>query len=249
MKVTSIKTEKVIIGKINLFQLLKKYLPPIKEKTIIVVTSKIVSICEGRVVKIGSIEKKKIIEQEADYYLPSKESKYNITFTIKQNLLIATAGIDESNGNGYYILWPSDPQKSANGIREYLQKTYFLRDVGVIITDSKTTPLKWGVTGTAIAHSGFLALYNYIGKPDIFGRPLEVTQTNIMEAMAGSAVLLMGEGDEQRPLAIIKDIPFVKFQNRNPSKEELNNLKISIEDDLYAPLLKSVNWLKGRAST
>ena len=56
----------------------------------------------------------------------------------------------------------------------------------------------------------------------------------------------MGEGSEQTPLAVISDIPFVHFQDRNPTEEELAELKISIEDDVYAPLLKAANWKKGK---
>ncbi len=55
----------------------------------------------------------------------------------------------------------------------------------------------------------------------------------------------MGEGNEQTPLAVIKNIPFVQFQDRNPTEEELDELKISLDDDLYAPLLKAVKWKKG----
>lgn len=208
------------------------------------VTSKIVSICEGRVVKVGKVDKKKLIEQEADCYLPPGKNKYNITLTIKRNLLIPTAGIDESNGDGYYVLWPKNPQKTANEIREYLKNNYSLRHIGVIITDSKTTPLRRGTTGIAIAHSGFSALNNYIGKPDIFGRLLYVTKANIVDALATTAVLIMGEGNEQTPLAIIEDVPFVKFQDRNPAKSELRELQVPIKDDLYASLLKGVKWSK-----
>lgn len=244
MKTISIKTHKITSSQ-ALSQIINRYISSLKEKSIVVITSKIVSICEGRVVKIGEIDKKKLIEQEAEYYLPSYGNKYNITLTIKRNLLVPTAGIDESNGNGYYVLWPKDPQKTANEIREYSKKKFSLRHVGVIITDSRTTPLRWGTTGIAIAHSGFSALNNYIGKPDIFGRPLHVTKANIVDALAAAAVLVMGEGNEQTPLAIIEDLPFVKFQDRNPSKSELKGLQISMRDDLYAALLKGVEWLRG----
>jgi len=58
---------------------------------------------------------------------------------------------------------------------------------------------------------------------------------------------VMGEGKEQTPLAVIEDVPFVKFQNKNPSKKELKNFHINMEDDLYGPLLKSVKWIKGKS--
>jgi len=245
MKVFPIKTHKIKPYKQNLFEILDKYLKSLSEGSILVITSKIISICQARVVKIKKADKKELIKQEAEYFLPAEENKYNITLTIKNNLLIPTAGIDESNGNGYFILWPKDPQKTADEVRQYLCDRFSIKKAGVIITDSKTTPLRWGTTGVAIAHSGFVALNNYIGKPDIFGKKLKVTKANVSDALAVSAVLIMGEGNEQTPLAIIEDVPFVKFQNRNPSKKELQELHINIEDDLCAPLLKSVKWRKG----
>lgn len=222
-----------------------KYLPKFKERSILAVTSKIVSICEGSVVKIGTVEKRKLIEREADYFIPPEESKYHITLTIKNNLLIPTAGIDESNGNGYYILWPRNPQRSADAIWRYLKKRFRLKKVGVIITDSKTTPLRWGTTGAAIAYSGFAPLKNYIGTPDLFGKKLRVTKANILDGLASAAVAAMGEGREQTPLAVIEDVPFAAFQQRNPTQKELKGLKIDIGEDLYAPLLLRAPWRKG----
>ena len=245
MKIFSIKTHKIRPYKQGLFEILDKYLTSLKERSIVVITSKIVSICEGRVVKSDGADKKELIEKEAEYFLPAEKSKYNVTLTIKGNLLIPTAGIDESNGNGYYILWPKDPQKTANEVRQYLRKRFSVKKVGVIITDSKTTPLRWGTTGVAVAHSGFAALNNYIGKSDIFGRKFEMQKANIADALAASAVLVMGEGNEQTPLAVIEDVTFVKFQEKNPSRKALQDLHIDMDDDLYGPLLKSVKWKRG----
>lgn len=171
--------------------------------------------------------------------------KYNITISIKNNLLIPTAGIDESNGDGYYILWPKNPQKSANLIRQHLRNKFKLKKLGVIITDSKTTPLRWGTTGTGIGYSGFDPLNNYIDTPDVFGRHLRVTKANILDGLAAAAVVVMGEGDERTPIAVIEDIPFVRFVDNDPTDTELGNLEISIDDDLYAPLIKNADWHKG----
>ncbi|OGK11841.1 hypothetical protein A2954_05655 [Candidatus Roizmanbacteria bacterium RIFCSPLOWO2_01_FULL_37_12] len=245
MNIISVKTHKIISSEEDLLTILDKYLPRLKEKSVLAITSKIVSICEGSVIKIGKMDKTELIKKQADYFISPEQSKYNITLTIKRGMLVPTAGIDESNGNGYYILWPKNPQKTANIVRKYLKKKFQLKFVGVIITDSKTTPLRWGTTGFALAHSGFNALNNYIGKPDIFGRLLHVSKASVMDALASSAVAVMGEGNEQTPLATIEDVPFVKFQSRNPTKNELNELNILFEDDLYAPLLKSINWKKG----
>ncbi|MDO8424886.1 MAG: coenzyme F420-0:L-glutamate ligase [bacterium] len=246
MEIFSIKTSKIKPYQQDLMQVLDKYLTDFQEKSILIITSKIVSICEGRVVKMGEAEKKELIEKEAEYFLPPEKNKYNITLTIKGGLLVPTAGIDESNGNGYYILWPENSQATANKVRQYLCRKFKLKKAGVIITDSKTTPLRWGTTGVAIAHSGFSALNNYIGKPDIFGRKLAVTKANVADALAVAAVLVMGEGSEQTPLAVIKSVPFVSFQAGNPSSKELRESGISLTDDLYAPLLMGVKWRKGR---
>jgi F420-0:gamma-glutamyl ligase len=162
------------------------------------------------------------------------------------NLLIPEAGVDESNANGHYILWPRDPQGTANAVRAYLSERFNCRHVGVIITDSKTTPLRWGVTGVALAHSGFLPLNDYIGQPDVFGRELRMTKVALADTLAAAAVLVMGEGREQTPLAVLGVLPFVVFQGRDPTEEELRQRWISIEDDLYAPLLTAVNWRKGK---
>lgn len=126
-----------------------------------------------------------------------------------------------------------------------LKKRFGLQNIGVVITDSKTTLLRWGTSGVCLAHSGFAALNSYIGAPDIFGHELKVTKANIADAVATAAVLVMGEGSEQTPLATVEDVPFVHFLRRNPTKREIDELTISLDDDLYAPLLKSVKWLKG----
>lgn len=247
MKVTAIKTEKVIPNTKNIFEVLDTHLLKMPEHSILAVTSKIVAICEGRVVFMETADKDELIRQEASYYLPREQNKYDVSHTITRNNLVAAAGIDESNGNGYYILWPKDIQKSVNSIREYLKKRFNLHQVGVIITDSRTTPMRWGVTVLAIGHSGFAAVNNFIGKPDIFGRLIEHTMVNVADGLAAAAGVAMGESNEQTPLAVIEDVPFVQFQDRNPSEKELKRLIISPEDDLYAPLLTSVKWKKGNA--
>ncbi len=246
MKVTAVKTHKIIpnIDK-NLFAILDKYLPKLEEGSVVVITSKIVSICEGRVVKIEDADKDKLIYQEAQLIIPPEKNSYNVSLTVNNNKLVAGAGIDESNGNGYYILWPKNPQQSVDQVREYLTNKYKLKKLGVVITDSKTTPLRWGVTGLALVHSGFRALNDYVNTPDLFGRKFKFEKSNIADALAAAAVLVMGEGAEQTPICVVEDMPFVRFQDKNPTHEELEELKISLEDDLYAELLKNAPWEKG----
>lgn len=244
MKVTAYKTKKVVVGD-GLYKILDKYLPRIEEKSILAITSKIVSITEGRLVRMDGVDKDKLIKQESQFYLPREQNRYNVSLTITRNILAATAGIDESNGNGYYILWPKDPQSTVNAVRAYLKKRFCLKNIGVIITDSKTTPLRWGVTAIAISYSGFKPLKDYIDKKDIFGRPFEFEKLSIIDSIAGAAAVVMGEGAEQTPMAIVSDLPFVEFQSRNPTEKELKELSISPEEDLYGTFLKNVKWKKG----
>jgi putative folate metabolism gamma-glutamate ligase len=245
MQVTPIKTRAVMTEDRDLYAILDDYLPELHEGAVVVVTSKIVAICEGSTVPLEEADKKELIQREAEYYLPPEDNPYHITLTIKRGILGATAGIDESNVEGVYVLWPSDPQKSANEIREYLRKKRGLDKLGVIITDSKSTPLRRGVTGIAIAHSGFKALKDYIGEPDIFGKLLRVTKSNVADALASAAVIVMGEGNEQTPLAIVADASFVEFVDEDPGEEELRELTIPLEDDLYGPILKQAPWRRG----
>lgn len=247
MKVTPIKTHKITKKDNNLFKVLDTYIKDLNERSVVAVTSKIVSICEGRIVKNRSKKQKdELAKKEAEYYLEREYNQYDFMITINKNIMVASAGIDESNGNGYYILWPEDPQKSANEIRQYLVGRFNLRHVGVVITDSKLSPLRWGVTGVALSHSGFRALNSYIGKPDIFGRKMKAEKTNVADSLATAAVLTMGEGKEQKPIAVIEDLDFVAFQTKNPTKQEINNLNIALEDDVYASLITAVKWKKGK---
>jgi dihydrofolate synthase / folylpolyglutamate synthase len=246
MKVTAIRTHQITAQDQSLLTLLEAYLPELEERSVLAVTSKIISICQGRLVKIDAVDKHDLIEAEADYFLPRGQSHFDVSLTITGNIFIPNAGIDESNGNGYYVLWPREPQAVANDLRAFLRRRFSRRQVGVIITDSTTTPLNWGVTGTAIAHSGFLAVNNYMGHPDIFGRTLHMTKVNVANGLAAAAVVVMGEADEQTPLAVLSELPFVQFEEDDPTETELQGLRIAPEDDLYAPLLRSVPWQRGK---
>lgn len=249
MKVRAIQTHKVVPGEDgDLYVILDRYLPKLKESSVVAITSKIVAICEGRFVKTGAADKDDLIKQEAEYYLPRKLNKYGVMLTMKQNILAPSAGIDESNAHGHYVLWPKDPQKTANRIRAYLRKKHKVKNLGVIITDSRTLPLRWGTIGVSLSYSGFKPLNNYIGKKDLFGRRLEVTQSNIADALAVAAVLAIGEGAEQTPIAIMEDVSFVQFRDGNPSRKELNMFNVDMRrDDMYAPVLQAVRWRKGES--
>lgn len=246
MNVVSYKTHPVVVGD-SLFSLLDTYLPPLEEKSIVVVTSKILSITQGRVVKNdGSVDKKDLIHKECQQYLEHEAMpRYGFILTIKDNILIANSGIDESNGNGDFVLWPRDIQKTTDDIWTYLRQKHSRTHLGVLVTDSHSMMLRWGCTGVGLSWCGFDALNRYINEPDIFGRRFHSVNASIIDGLSASAVSVMGEGNEQTPLAVISDIPFVHFTDHPPTTKDLESLKISLTDDLYAPLLTSVPWKKG----
>lgn len=253
MKITPIKTPVVHVHD-NLWQLLKANLPTtLPERSIVVVTSKIVALCEDRVVaKQANIESEIIAEKhqlarrESDWFIPASTSKYNLMLTIKHSLLCVSAGIDQSNvQQEYFVLLPKDPFLSAEAIWQFLRTNYQIKELGVVITDSRSQPLRWGIIGTALAFAGFLPLHDLIGTPDLFGRELQMTQVAVAEGVAAAAVLEMGEGSESQPLALVEDVRQAVFIDRPYSTEEKANFMINYEDDMYAPLLQNIDWQKG----
>jgi len=248
MNITSIKTHKITEKDTDITKILDQYITDVAENSVVAVTSKIISITEGRMVPLEKADKDQLIEQEAEYFLPRDENPYNVSFTITRNLLVATAGIDESNANDHYILWPKNSYESANKIRFHLRKKFNLKNLGVIIVDSRTTPLRWGVTAFAIAYSGFKPLKDYTGTPDLFGRAFVFEKLNITDGLAAAAGLEMGEGNEQTPMAMIEEIPHIQFVDSDPSEKELKDFAIDMRSDLYGPFLQAVKWKKGLTS-
>lgn len=245
MKVYAVKTKRITPQCMTIFELLDECLTAVPEKSVVAITSKIISLCEGSVVPQQRADKEQLIFEESEYHVPRAISKYNIRFTITDNTLIPGAGIDESNAGDVLILWPRDSQKTANDIREYLVRRFGLQEVGVIITDSTCRPLRQGVSGIALSFSGFKPLRNYVGEPDLFGRPFVMSQADISGGLAAAAVMVMGEGAESTPVALLSELDFVSFVPRNPTKEELHSLRIPLEDDLFEPFINGVEWERG----
>lgn len=248
MLVTPIKTRVLVPPQDDLLAAIRDAVSRIGEKSILVITSKVVSIYEGRCVpKTKYPDKDELIKKEADFYLP-REAAPNawVMHAIKHNLFIPSAGIDESNSGDYYTLWPKDPKESAEKLWQWVKKIYRVRNVGVIISDSHSIPLRRGMMGFALNYYGFRPLKEYRGTKDLFGREMKMTQANFPDALASAAVLAMGEGNESMPLALIRDIPDIQFTDRpyRPRRAH-SSFEIKTKEDLYYPLLSSVPWKKG----
>lgn len=230
MKIKTIKT-RIFRPSENLIKFIESYVPKIQEETILVVTSKIVALSEGRLIKKTSKEEKiKIIKKESDFFVNSKYAY----LTIKDGVVMANAGIDESNAQDSMILLPKNSFLSAQKIRDYFLKKHSMKNFGVIITDSRSMPLRKGIVGASVGYAGFSGLKDYRQSLDIFGRPFKSSIVNIADSLAISAVLCMGEGDERKPLAIIEKAPVAYL-----SKIKKNELLMNISDDMYRPIFRN----------
>lgn len=208
----------------------------IRDGDIVFITSKILGIAEGRTAKVSGASKEELIRQEAERFLPfvNKSGDFHVNLTVTQNVLIPAAGIDESNADGYFVMWPKDPDDSCKKIRDYLIKKYEVKRLGVIATDSHTTPLRWGVTGITIGLSGIEPLRDIRGEPDLFGRKMHVTKVNLIDPLASMAVLLMGESDECTPIVILRGYEGIPFSDN----ASMDDFKILPENDLYQALIE-----------
>jgi dihydrofolate synthase / folylpolyglutamate synthase len=225
MKVRSVRT-RIYKEKEELAGFVTAHVKKLRNNAILAVTSKIVALSEGRTAPVS--DKERVIKSESTWSVPTKF----VALTLKDGMLLANAGVDESNGDGKLVLLPKDSYKAAAALRKALMKQFHIRNCGVIITDSRVMPLRAGVIGVALGYAGFKGLRDYRGKKDIFGRKFKFETANVADSLATVAALAMGEGNERQPLAVIEDAP-VEFTNTVNKKE----LIIAEKDDLYRPLL------------
>ena len=235
-----VKTRPMLPPQDDLYAVLNESLPALRDGDVLVITSKIVAIHQGRCVPMDSVaDKEDLVEAEAEAWIPKASSKYGITLAIKGGTLIASAGIDASNSKDHYVLWPDDPSGSAAEIGRRLKRQHGLQRLGVILSDSHCTPLRRGTTGITIGFYGFEALLDYRGTPDIFGRQLAVTLSNRADAMAAAAVGLMGEGAECMPIVVVRDWPDLVFNDDAGQ----SGFFIPPDEDIFAPLMEQFHKL------
>ena len=251
MKVEAIQTPLIRPGEALLPVLRTSLREPLEDGDVLCVASKVVALEQGRIVRLADIRPsaqarcmpKLRYSKDFDVYpelaeLVLREAAVvfrgqgdHVYLTLKDNVLIASAGIDLSNApEGMAILWPERPWEWARAFRERLRERYRIRRVGVIVTDSHLTPLRRGVTGFAVACAGFEPVLSDIGRPDLFGKPLRVTQRAVADGLATAAVLVTGEADECTPFARIRGAS-LEFTDR-----EIDAVELAIEprNDLYA---------------
>lgn len=244
MRIDAIRLRALTPPQDSLLAALSKARLRLAEGDIIALASKAVSIDEGRCVPMAGASKDALMRHEADWWWRPPRSRYRRIFTIAKGALVGSAGIDESNGAGHYILYPTDPFKSARRLRRALMRAHGVKKLGLIITDSTSLPLRRGAIGFALAWAGLDPLRDYRGTKDLFGRTIEIEMANLADALAAAAVLAMGEGAEQTPAARIRGAP-VSLKERS---NKLAQLIVDPADDLFAPLLWRGQWRRGGAN-
>lgn len=214
------------------------HVPALADGDVLAVTSKLVCLWKGCALPFQSrAQKERLIRAQSQAALRTKLAWW----TIKNGMVMTNAGVDESNAGGKLLFLPEDMYACAAQLRRALQKHYGVKKLGVLITDSMILPLRAGVTGAAVAYSGFAGVRDERGKKDIFGRPLQTTLVDVADALAAAAALMMGERREQTPLCRVEQAP-VQFVARTDPSE----ICYPPEQDLYAPLFRAAGLTKRR---
>jgi len=189
---------------------------------IVVVTQKVVSKSEGRLVKLDEVKPgKKAAELASELgkdpkviELVLRESRrvvrkgHGVLITeTKHGFVCANSGIDMSNvESGYVALLPLDPDASARGIRRSLEKATSKR-LAVIVTDTFGRPWREGQTDLAIGCSGIAPTQRLAGKRDPYGYVLRVTQPAVVDEVAAAAELVMKKLSLV-PVAIVRGVEY-----------------------------------------
>ncbi len=172
----------------------------LRDGDIVVITSKIVSKAEGRVV---TASRDQAIEAETARVV-ARRGATTIAQT-RHGLVLAAAGVDESNtAPGTVVLLPEDPDESARRLRKALQARTGLT-VGVIVTDTMGRPWRAGQTDNAIGAAGVIPVRDYRGEADTFGNILEVTVAAVADEIAAAADLVKGKS-RQVPAAVVRGL-------------------------------------------
>jgi len=192
---------------------------PLRDNDVLVVTQKIVSKAEGRLVEIDPddpLSHKALVEEEA-VRIVRRRGDLIITET-KHGFVCANSGIDLSNvERGYAALLPLDSDRSARRIRDIVRAKLGV-NVGVIVSDTFGRPWRKGLTDVAIGVAGIAGVVDLRGTEDALGRVMQVTEVAVADELACAAELVMGKSTGV-PVAIIRGADASWF--RDSSMDEI----------------------------
>ena len=192
---------------------------------IVVVAQKIVSKAEGRyldltqlepsprAIELAAVTRKdpRLVEAILSQSVEVVRAKPNVLIVAtRHGLILANAGIDQSNLDAEHrgrrvLLLPEEPDRSAALLRDSICAR-FAAGIGVVISDSVGRAWRLGTVGLAIGAAGVPSLWDRRGEKDLSGRPLEVTEVGLADAVASAAVLAMGEAAEGCPAALVRGL-------------------------------------------
>jgi coenzyme F420-0:L-glutamate ligase/coenzyme F420-1:gamma-L-glutamate ligase len=186
---------------------------------VLVVTQKVVSKAEGRLVRLAEVEPRpeavafaeawakdarhvEVVLRESDAVLRMERGL--IISRTRHGFVCANAGVDASNvgAEDVVTLLPEDPDASAAHIRRRIEEELGVA-VGIIVSDSFGRPWRWGITDVALGVAGFLPLDDLRGTPDTGGRTMQATVVAVADELASAAELASGK-TSRRPLVMIR---------------------------------------------
>jgi coenzyme F420-0:L-glutamate ligase/coenzyme F420-1:gamma-L-glutamate ligase len=203
----------------------------IDDGDVLVLASKVVSMAQGCLTKFDTIKPSGEAEKLAEKYeldsrfvevvLSEADEVYGgvpgALLTLKDGVLIANAGVDRKNAPvGFVVLWPVDPHETAEKIRvEILERAD--RKVGVLIVDSRVTPLRMGTTGVVIGIAGLKPIRDCRAEKDLYGKEVRITRHALADDLAGAAHLVMGETEARMPAVLAKQVPISLTDEADPA--------------------------------
>jgi coenzyme F420-0:L-glutamate ligase / coenzyme F420-1:gamma-L-glutamate ligase len=154
---------------------------------------------DARLIEVILSESTEVLRQHKDILIVAH----------RLGFVMANAGVDQSNvapdGGDRVLLLPRDPDASCAALKAAFDRRFGV-DVAVVINDSFGRAWRNGVVGVALGAAGIPALQNLIGAPDLFGRPMRVTEVAIADELAAAASLLMGQADEGIPVVHVRGL-------------------------------------------
>ena len=240
LQVIPIKIQKEVESGDDLVDLVLE-LFEINDGDVLVFSQKIISKNEGRILSLSSVNPSLLADGIASSYgkdprlveLILSESKRIVRMEngviiveTKHGFVCANAGIDESNvKDGYATLLPNYPDKSANLLKDRIkQKTG--KNVAIIISDTFGRPFRLGQTDVAIGIAGLEPILDYNGKPDTFGKIIQVTAIAVADEICSTSELVMGKV-QKCPIAVIRNYNF------SSSTAKIQEMLRSDHDDLF----------------
>ncbi len=201
----------------------------LQDKDVISVTSKVYSMQENAAIKLVDVDPSEeaqkvaklasmdprvvqLVLDEAEG--PAYGQVYHAILVKTPYGLSANAGIDLSNcPGGYALLLPKDPDRLARDFRDRIKEDFGI-EVAVIITDSRTIPLRRGAMAVAIGIAGMEPVIDERGNKDLYGYVMTISTRATADNIASSTSLVMGETNERIPFAVVRGVNYIAAENQ-----------------------------------